>query len=154
MLNNGDGTFQDEDFYPVQYEPYSVFLVDLDGDGDNDLATANLMTDNVSILLNSTGPYVGIADDESQPIELFAHQSMPNPFTANAVIEYVLHVSAYVEIDVFDLMGRKVTSLVNDQQAGGCHQVTWSPNGMPPGIYFYVIQAGDYTCTEKMILLD
>ena len=95
-----------------------------------------------------------IADDESIQIGRFMHRSMPNPFTASAVIEYDLPVSTHVEIDVFDLTGRRVATLVNAYRSSGCHQVTWNPDRTPPGIYFYAIRAGECICTAKIVLID
>ncbi|RKX29251.1 MAG: hypothetical protein DRP47_02125 [Candidatus Zixiibacteriota bacterium] len=54
LLNNGDGTFQTAVNYDVGDYPTSVFSIDLDGDGDNDLAVVNASSDNISILLNNT----------------------------------------------------------------------------------------------------
>ena len=65
--------------YPVGNCPGSVFSIDFNGDGDNDLVTTNSQSDNMSILLNLTGPYVTI--NEGFPIEPFElHQNTPNPF--------------------------------------------------------------------------
>ncbi len=80
-------------------------------------------------------------------------QSYPNPFNLSTTIKYELPNSEFVNISVYDLLGRKMTELVNEDQQAGYHSVIWNAAQMPSGMYFYRIQAGPFTEIKKMTLL-
>jgi len=91
--------------------------------------------------------------------EVFAlHQNYPNPFNPSTQIRYDLPEDAMVSITIFDVIGRKVKSLVNTTQLAGYRSVRWdATNGfgepVSAGMYIYLIQAGQFTQTRKMVLL-
>ena len=58
-----------------------------------------------------------------------------------------------VTINIYDLLGRKVETIVSENKPAGFHQVIWNATDKPSGIYFYKIQEGEYTKTKKMLLL-
>jgi len=134
--------------------PSSVFAVDLDGDGDNDLAVANSYSGNVSILINLSNA-TGLDDspETSLPESFSISQNYPNPFNASTTIKYELPHLAHVTIDIYNILGRKVEMLVDNQQPAGYHQVTWHADGFTSGIYFYKLQADEYAKTKKMVLV-
>lgn len=80
-------------------------------------------------------------------------QNFPNPFNAQTTIEYVLPKSARVTVEVYNLLGRKVESLVNQHQQAGYHQTTWDASEVSSGVYFYRIQAREFIEIRKMLLL-
>lgn len=80
-------------------------------------------------------------------------QNYPNPFNAQTSISYAISSESRVTIEIFDLMGRKIETLVNGNKAAGEHTVTWDAENMPTGIYFYRLQAGEYSRTANMTLL-
>ena len=80
-------------------------------------------------------------------------QNYPNPFNAQTIIEYCLPVASHIDMEIYDLLGRKVITLENGQQQAGFYQVTWNAAAQPSGIYFYRIQAGDKVETKRMILV-
>jgi hypothetical protein len=86
------------------------------------------------------------------PDEFFLSQSYPNPFNATAMISYGLPQAAQVTIDIYDLLGRKVMTLVDEGQQAGYHQVVWNAGAAPSGVYFYIMKAGEFTDTKKMVL--
>jgi hypothetical protein len=86
------------------------------------------------------------------------HQNYPNPFNPTTVIYYDLPHPARVEINVYNILGQKIETLINGFQPKGKHSVTWEGKDLKgrtvaSGIYFYKIVAGDYTCVRKMIML-
>jgi hypothetical protein len=91
--------------------------------------------------------------------EVFAlHQNYPNPFNPTTQIKYDLPEDAMVSITIYDLMGRRVKSLVNTTQSAGYRSIQWNATnnlGEPvsAGMYIYMIQAGEFTNTKKMVLL-
>jgi len=80
-------------------------------------------------------------------------QNYPNPFHSSTTISYYLPKQLNVTLTVSTMTGRKIVSLVQEQQGSGMNQVTWDASTVPSGIYFYRLQAGDYIETKKMILL-
>ncbi|MCP4581343.1 MAG: T9SS type A sorting domain-containing protein [candidate division Zixibacteria bacterium] len=80
-------------------------------------------------------------------------QNYPNPFNASTTIKYDLPLTSEVTIDIYDILGRKIGTLVNDTQQAGYHQATWNAGDVSSGIYFYRIQAGDFTESKSMLLL-
>jgi len=87
------------------------------------------------------------------PESFILSQNYPNPFNAGTTIEYELPLSCDVTIHIYDLLGREIETLVNRDQSAGHHQIDWNPPDIPSGIYFYKVQAGEFTATMKMLLL-
>jgi hypothetical protein len=72
------------------------------------------------------------------------NHNYPNPFNARTTIEYALPEPTNVSVVIYDLLGRKVESLVNADQPAGYYRVTWDASGQASGMYFYTIQAGKF----------
>ncbi|MCP4581027.1 MAG: T9SS type A sorting domain-containing protein [candidate division Zixibacteria bacterium] len=81
------------------------------------------------------------------------NQNYPNPFNAATSISYCLPKAAFVIIEICDILGQKVETLVNANQPAGYHEVIWDASKRSSSIYFYHIQAGDFSQTRKMTLL-
>jgi hypothetical protein len=79
--------------------------------------------------------------------------SFPNPFNATTLIRYTLPEPSDVTINIFDILGRKIETLLDGEQPAGYHQIVWDAGKRSSGLYFYRIQAGEYSDTKKMILL-
>jgi photosystem II stability/assembly factor-like uncharacterized protein len=80
-------------------------------------------------------------------------QNYPNPFNPTTKIEYSIPQTSFVTIKVFDILGREVATLVNEEKRTGNYEVEFNGKELTSGIYFYKIQAGDFVNTRKMILL-
>jgi len=96
--------------------------------------------------------------DNTLPEVYAIHQNYPNPFNPTTSIKYQLPEESMVNLTIYDVMGRKVMSLINSYRAAGYHSVQWDATndlGQPvsAGMYIYTIQAGDYREVRKMILL-
>ena len=97
--------------------------------------------------------------DGNQIPEVYAlHQNYPNPFNPVTNLSYDLPEDAMVNITIFDMMGRIVSNLVNENQSAGYKSLQWNAtnNGGHPvsaGVYIYTIRAGSFAQTKKMILL-
>ena len=97
-------------------------------------------------------------DGSMLPLEFALGQNYPNPFNPTTKIQYALANDAFVNISIYDLMGRSIKSLINIEQAAGFYEINWDAtnnNGelVPAGMYFYMIQAGTFKSTKKMVLL-
>lgn len=80
---------------------------------------------------------------ENIPQYFGLEQNHPNPFNTRTVIRYQLPVNSQIRLTIYDLMGRTISTLVNGVQKRGEHQVIWNGEGLPSGLYFYQLQAGD-----------
>jgi hypothetical protein len=92
------------------------------------------------------------------PDRFALHQNYPNPFNPTTQIRYDLPESEFVSINIYDVMGRKIKSLININQEAGYRSITWNATndlGQPvsAGMYIYTIQAGEFRQTKKMVLL-
>ena len=80
-------------------------------------------------------------------------QNYPNPFNPTTTIAYSLQKSEKVKIEVFNLLGQQVKTLLNKQMPSGSHKVEFTVKNLPSGVYLYRIKAGQYQEVKKMILL-
>jgi predicted GH43/DUF377 family glycosyl hydrolase len=80
-------------------------------------------------------------------------QNFPNPFNPKTMINYQLPITNYVELSVHNLLGQKVSTIVSKKQSAGRHQVEFDAQNLSSGIYFYRIEAGNFSETRKMIYL-
>lgn len=99
-----------------------------------------------------------IGDKPKLPNEFFLSQNTPNPFNAKTVIEYGLPEDAEVEIQITNLLGQKVSTLVSEYQTAGFKRVIWdgrdnSGRDLPSGVYFYNIRAKDFSAKKRAILM-
>jgi PKD repeat protein len=97
-------------------------------------------------------------DNNTVPTVFALHQNYPNPFNPTTKISYDLPKNEFVSISIYDVMGRKMKSLINSMQEAGYRSITWDATndlGQPisAGMYIYTIQAGEFRQTRKMVLL-
>jgi hypothetical protein len=95
---------------------------------------------------------------QALPKDFSLAQNYPNPFNPTTTISYALPTNAFVKLVVYNILGQKVKTLVDEEQTAGFRQVVWNGQNdrgetVGSGIYFYRIQAGDFTKTAKMSLL-
>jgi hypothetical protein len=95
---------------------------------------------------------------ESLPTSYSLGQNYPNPFNPSAEIPFALPADAHVELSVFNVLGQRVTTLVNADMPAGNHVVTWSGTddqgqSVASGVYFYRMVTDDFTDARKMMLL-
>jgi hypothetical protein len=87
------------------------------------------------------------------PASFELSQNYPNPFNPATVIEYHIPQNEFVELAVFDILGKEIESLVHEKQSTGVYKIRWDASNYPGGIYFCRIHAGDYFKTMKMVLI-
>ena len=92
------------------------------------------------------------------PAEYVLEQNYPNPFNPSTTIKYTIpsvetHGHASVQLVVYDVLGREVATLVNEQQKAGYYEVQFDASNLTSGVYFYRIQSGSFAVTKKLILL-
>ncbi|MHB9013489.1 MAG: T9SS type A sorting domain-containing protein, partial [Ignavibacteriaceae bacterium] len=77
----------------------------------------------------------------------------PNPFNPTTILNYSIPKSSFVTIKVYDVIGREVAVLVNEEKPAGDYSIIFNASNLASGIYFYKMQAGRFEKTQKMILL-
>lgn len=87
------------------------------------------------------------------PLDFSLAQNTPNPFNPSTTIAFTLPRECKTELTVYDVGGRKVTTLADGVFPAGEHGIVWNAAGMPSGVYFCRITAGGHTDTKKMLLL-
>jgi hypothetical protein len=87
------------------------------------------------------------------PTEYALMQNYPNPFNPTTTINYEIPVQAMVDISIFNALGERIATIVNEMKDAGRHTVEFNAVGYSSGIYFYQIKANDYVSAKKMILM-
>jgi len=168
------------DIIVSEHDPYHIDndndLFWLEGDGNNSWEIEHGITELLRLSLNTSQHgavfgeilnswldyhynYFDLAiNDDLLPLSFALHQNYPNPFNPTTTLQYDLPEDAKVKIMIYDLMGRQVKTLVNNQQSAGFKSIIWGATndlGQPvsAGMYLYRISAGDFHSVKKMILL-
>ena len=167
-----------DDWKTTGYDQHSLSMMppfnrmDLHIDTTNTLANAldgmgipvtGILYDFQGQLRNATYPDIG-ADEFDKvtgvtkeiagiPETFSLSQNYPNPFNPSTSIRYALPFSANVELAVYDMLGRKIATLVDEEQTAGWKESVWNTNGVSSGIYFYRLHAGPYQETKRMSLI-
>jgi hypothetical protein len=113
-----------------------------------------------SILRTTNGGVTFIEEEPTptQPNSFLLSQNYPNPFNPSTKIKFEIPGQArndnvLVTLKVYDVLGNRVTTLVNEYKSAGSYNVEFNATELPSGIYFYQLRAGEYVETKKMILL-
>ncbi|MBK8984264.1 MAG: T9SS type A sorting domain-containing protein [Ignavibacteria bacterium] len=93
------------------------------------------------------------SDININPEKFSLSQNYPNPFNPKTVISYELRVTSFAKLKVYDVLGNEVASLVYDKQNAGYYSVEFDGRGFASGVYFYKLEAGEFSETKRMVLL-
>ena len=94
-----------------------------------------------------------IENGNSIPEDFLLSQSYPNPFNAGVTIEFSVPTSEDIRLEVFNLLGQSVETLIDSRLDAGTHRISWNAGEQSSGIYFYKLTAGDFEETKRMTLL-
>jgi hypothetical protein len=95
----------------------------------------------------------GIDDENPIPATFSLSAAYPNPFNAQTIIGYSLARAEVVSLTIFDILGRKIATLMDSPQQVGEYAVKWDASFFPSGVYFARLEAGDKSETVKLLLL-
>jgi hypothetical protein len=133
-------------------------LVDAGGRGGSLIAAENgfvATSDSNTVRIYDLSRYpTGVNDDRSVVPRAFAlDQNYPNPFNPSTVIRYSLATRSHVTLSIYNLLGQKVATLIDQDQGVGNYHTTWEPTHLASGVYLYRLEAGQTAESKKMILL-
>jgi len=137
------------EFYEVPKESFSdgEIVITVSGDGSNSVSVSD-------IWLKETGKNFTLQDPQKViPSAFKLDQNFPNPFNPTTLISYQLPSANEVNLTVYDMLGRKVKTLVDRFQDAGIYSVNFDGSGLASGLYFYQVKAGHLIETRKMLLV-
>jgi photosystem II stability/assembly factor-like uncharacterized protein len=94
-----------------------------------------------------------VQNQSTIPESFKLYQNYPNPFNPTTKLSFIIGNSSFVTLKVYDVLGKEVATLVNEEKSSGKYSVNFNANNLASGIYFYKLQAGNFTKTMKMILM-
>lgn len=101
-----------------------------------------------------SGVITSVKDNEnSMPKEFMLYNNYPNPFNPTTKIKYAVPKASLVTLKVYDILGREIITLINEEKSPGNYEVEFNATNLPSGVYFYKMQAGSYSETKKMVLM-
>lgn len=112
--------------------------------------TGNIQVEEVLYLERDL--FSSVSRYEDQPSQYRLWQNFPNPFNPSTTIAFGVPRSSHVILKLYNFLGQEIQTLVNEQLHPGQFEVQWHADGMPSGVYFYRIQAGDFS-ESRMLLL-
>lgn len=159
-----------EVWYPLYYDMYQASIIDtVSGNYYNTmLPSRNLRKLGIQIdgktwtgmvyvkdvgLLNTVATTTGIISSDIivKKFELF--NNYPNPFNPSTTIRYDVAKESKVQIIIYDILGREVTTLINERKPMGSYEIVFDGSRFTSGVYFFKMTAGDYVKTQKMVLV-
>jgi hypothetical protein len=96
---------------------------------------------------------VGVSDQKLVVNKFVLEQNYPNPFNPSTVIRYQTAEKSNVTLTVYNSIGRKISTLLNEVKSKGTFTIEFNGSNLPSGIYYFRLQAGTFTDTKKMVLL-
>jgi hypothetical protein len=105
-----------------------------------------------AIAISPEEPDEVIATNNIIPGKYVLFQNYPNPFNPSTTFRYSIPSESKVIIKVYDLLGKEIETLVNEEKPTGTYEVSWNAGKLSSGVYFYRMQAGNYSSVKKMIL--
>jgi hypothetical protein len=94
-----------------------------------------------------------ISVEVTKPLEYVLEQNYPNPFNPNTLIKYSVPQDGLVTLEVFNLLGEKVATLVNGVQEAGRYEIDFNASDLSSGIYVYSLKSGNFNSIKKMLLM-
>jgi hypothetical protein len=149
--NNGSGVLVNPRTFPASSAGSCATLHDRDNDGDLDVTGIDELDDLLFLFVN-TGP-THTSEPDPLPDRTALLSNYPNPFNPSTIIRFEVGGSGFVLLRVYDLIGREVATLLNEQMEPGRYDVTWDASGRTSGVYLCRLQAGGTTSVRKLVLV-
>lgn len=91
--------------------------------------------------------------NQALPLQYFLAQNYPNPFNARTLIQYGIPATSRVRLELYNLLGQKIQTLVDDTKPAGYYYFEMNGSDLPSGVYFYRLEANQFTATNKLLLM-
>jgi hypothetical protein len=155
LLGDRQGGFGAATHYAAGQGPSAITLADVDLDTDLDLVVACKDENRVCVLINQSTTTTAVGAPGVERHGFWLGAARPNPMGGSTAISFGLARASQVELAVFDVLGRKVSVLVDGELDSGLHGVVWhgqTTTGKPagPGVYFYRLSAGSFHAAGKL----
>jgi photosystem II stability/assembly factor-like uncharacterized protein len=106
-----------------------------------------------SVWKSNPDSLTSVTEDDIKPKEYFLSQNYPNPFNPSTTIKYSLPQTGRVTLSIYDLLGREVVKLIDEEKPAGEYETKWNASSHPSGVYFMRMQAGEFSETRKVVLV-
>jgi hypothetical protein len=138
---------------PTQYLTHSIIRVD-----EKVTFTPEDVSQGIDTIVKEALAYIksqiiSVKDETNPPTKYSLTQNYPNPFNPTTTINYSLSKSGNVKITVYNAIGSKVTTIVNEYKPAGNYSVQFNGSNLASGIYLYRLESGNFSDTKKLILL-
>jgi photosystem II stability/assembly factor-like uncharacterized protein len=106
-----------------------------------------------SVWKSNPDSLTSVTEDDIKPKEYFLSQNYPNPFNPSTTIKYSLAQTGRITLSIYDLLGREVVKLIDEEKPAGEYETKWNASSYPSGVYFIKMQAGEFSETRKVVLV-
>ena len=113
----------------------------------------NISSDEWLYWKDSISIVTSVEGENTLPISYKLFQNYPNPFNPTTTIKYGISERTFVELRVYDILGKEIALLVNEEQKAGYYELNFNQINLPSGVYFYQLRAGNFVETKKMVLM-
>ena len=153
-LENGEHTIQMRGIkYPIKVKVENL-IITLQDDTGKKINVVLRNEEDVLINDNSIDKLRVVHSKHLIPFEYLLEQNFPNPFNPSTVIKFSLPEETNVTLKIYNLLGEKITELVNDKLEAGNYSYTWNAQSSASGVYFYELRTEKFVSFKKMILLQ
>ena len=132
--------------YSIETTKRSIKFNDIDKDGDFDLFVGN--PDGTINFFKNEFMTSGVNENNN---EIKYGAAFPNPFSAGVSINYELEDAAHVQVQIYDMTGNLIDTLLDEYQNSGSQTIHWEPEELPPGVYHCIVKVGDIINSIKII---
>ena len=128
-------------------------LLSVQADGSQGIHNTQLIQQLLKDAIAGFSPVTGISTEKGVPTKYSLSQNYPNPFNPTTTIKFSIAHGSNVKIVIYDAIGKAVSTLVDSYYAQGSYQVHWNASAYSSGVYFYRIEAKNFSMVKKMILM-
>jgi hypothetical protein len=151
VINEFPITIREVIGYPYNQKLFFARNIGMLGSGENYwIDTAKV---NGNIYGNISSDLTDVGNNNKIINDFILSQNYPNPFNPTTTIEFMLPESDYIKLSVYNILGQKITTLINEKLESGLHKVIFNSNNLGSGVYYYQLKTKKYTHIRKMNLL-
>lgn len=160
---NRDSSYQVNTLLPIIIPAFDTSVIKItykptvEGEHSENLYLQwNKPKERISQVVHVIGKTDSISTNVKDDQNIFAYslkQNYPNPFNPSTKINFTLQKSGRVILNIYDILGRKIRTLINKKMASGNHEIKFNAKSLPSGVYIYSLRTNDYFKAKKMILL-